>query len=289
VGVAVAAAAIRIGGARHSVVQAFIAAALLVPLATKTWQQCAIYKDEETLWRATLAANPASWMAHNNLGKLDRPEEAIAHYSRALELNPRFAEAHNNLAAALMPAGRADEALRHWETAIEIESRYPDARYNLGSALLQLGRTPEAIAQLQVATQLNRKNADAFYNLAAALQQTGRREEAIAHYEHALRLKADDAEVLNNLAWLLATSSDARLRNGPRAVELAQRADQLTAGQNVRVQATLAAALAETGRFTEAVDAARRALRLVAPEDRGLADTLRQQMRLYELSSPHRE
>lgn len=74
-------AARRLGGGRHALVNVAISGALLMPLAFKTWQQCAIYNDEETLWRATLAANASSWMAHNNLGKLDRPQEAIAHYA----------------------------------------------------------------------------------------------------------------------------------------------------------------------------------------------------------------
>lgn len=229
-------------------------------------------------------------MAHNNLGKLDRPQEAIAHYSRALELNPRFAEAHNNIAAAFMPSGRVDEALRHWATAVELEPRYPDARYNLGSALLQLGRTDEAIFQLDVAARLNPTNADAFYNLATALLQNGRRAEAIANFEKTLQLKPDDAEVLNNLAWIMATSADAELRNGQRALQLAKRADQLTGGNSMQVATTLAAAYAESGQFAEALQAAQRALALAtAPEHAALAEALRKHIQLYSAGSPYRE
>ena len=286
----VAYAARRFAGAKEVMVNVGVSAALLVPLGLKTWHQCAIYKDEETLWRATLAANPSSWMAHNNLGKLDRPEEAMAHYSRALELNPRFAEGHNNLAATLMPAGRVNEALQHWASAIEIEPRYPDARYNFGSALLQLGRLEEAISQLQTATQLNRRNADAFYNLATALQQAGRREEAIASYEKALQLKPDDAEVLNNLAWLLATSADARLRDAARALALAARADGLTGGASAQTKTTLAAARANAGRFAEAIETAQRAAALATEQRQSnLADAIRAHLRMYEAGSPYRE
>jgi protein O-mannosyl-transferase len=285
----VASAADRFAATKATLVNTALSAAMLVPLGLKTWHQCAIYKDEQTLWRATLAVNPSSWMAHNNLGQLDRPEEAIAHYSRALELNPRFAEAHNNLAATFMLAGRVDEALQHWATAIEIEPRYPDARYNFGSALLQLGRLEEATSQLQIATQLNPRNPDAFYNLATALQQLGRREQAITSYERSLRLKLDDAEVLNNLAWLLATSADARLRNASRALELAQRADELTGGANPQIKTTLAAAYAESGRFSEAVDVAQRALALATREQSSLAGAIRTHMRMYEAGSAYRE
>ena len=56
----------------------------------------------------------------------------------------------------------------------------------------------------------------------------------------------------NNLAWLLATSSDASIRDGNRAIELAKQAVQLSGGKDADYLRTLAAAYAETGRFAEA-------------------------------------
>lgn len=65
--------------------------------------------------------------------------------------------------------------------------------------------------------------------------------------------------ILNNLAWLLATCSDATVRNGEAAVRLASRANQLSAGGNPAVIETLAAANAEAGQFPEALAAAEQA------------------------------
>ena len=211
-------------------------------------------------------------------------------YRRALELNPRFAEAHNNLAAALLPTGQTDEAIRHLRQAIEIDPKYADARYNLGSALLQLGRPDEAILQLQIALQIKPSDADSHYNLGTAFLQIGRREEAIVNLEKALERKPEDPEVLNNLAWMLATSADPRLRNGRKAVELAQQANKLTSGSNMYITATLAAAYAETGQFTEAIETAQRALALaVARGDRSLAEAIRRHSVRYAGGSPYHE
>ena len=61
---------------------------------------------------------------------------------------------------------------------------------------------------------------------------------------------------------MLATCPQAALRNGKKAVELAERAKALTGGEDPIILHTLAAAFAEAGRFSEAVETAQHALRL---------------------------
>ena len=46
-----------------------VAAVAVCALACLTWRQCLNYRDAETLYRATIASDPSSWMAHNNLGR----------------------------------------------------------------------------------------------------------------------------------------------------------------------------------------------------------------------------
>jgi Flp pilus assembly protein TadD len=95
---------------------------------------------------------------------------------------------------------------------------------------------------------------------------------------------------LNNLAWLLATSSETRIRDGARAVELAERAVHLERGDHPIIIATLAAAYAEAGRFPDAVKTARRALDLAfGSRNTDLADAIKAQLELYEASIPSRE
>ena len=123
-----------------------------------------------------------------------------------------------------------------------------------------------------------------------ALEEKGNPLEAIQHYEKALQLAPTSIPTLTNLAWLLATSPDASLRNGPKAIELAKQGDRLAGGTNTLVLRTLAAAYAENGEFANAIRTARSAMQLARMhgEDAVMTD-LDQQIALYQLGMPYRE
>src|SRR5574338_189547 len=93
-----------------------VSAALLIVagLGTLTWRQASTYTDIETLWRVTLARNPACWMAHTNLGLVliqkGKIDEGIAHYRSALQMQPNSWDAEYNLGAALLRRNQVDEA-----------------------------------------------------------------------------------------------------------------------------------------------------------------------------------
>ena len=75
---------------------------------------------------------------------------------------------------------------------------------------------------------LNPNDSAAHFILAQVAGHLGRADEAVSHLNEALRLNPDYAEAMNNLAWTLATCPETNLRNGARAVELAERACELT-------------------------------------------------------------
>ena len=163
------------------------------------------------------------------------------------------------------------------------------AYYNLGTTLAQQGRTEEGIADLQMAVKIRPSDMDAHNNLGNALVEHGQMREAMVHFQKVLELQPNNVPARSNLAWVLATSPDASLRDGVKAVELAQEANRLTDGQNPIVVGILGAAYAETGRFPEAVAAARRAQQLAEAQDNtGIVDTLRTQIELYQAGSPFR-
>ena len=122
------------------------------------------------------------------------------------------------------------------------------------------------------------------------LQQEGQVRQAVAHYQKALDLRPDFAPACNRLAWILATSPDASVRNGVRAVGLAEGAQRLSGGGHPGVVATLAAAYAEAGRFPEAIETAKSALELAAAQNRtAQADRLRRQITLYQAGLAYRD
>jgi protein O-mannosyl-transferase len=148
----------------------------------------------------------------------------------------------------------------------------------------------EAIARFQTVLKLQPALGLAHNNLAMAWLRKGRPREAIARYEAFLKLEPDHTYGLSSLAWVLATWPEAEIRDRTRALELAQRANDLSGGEDPMILRTLAAAQAENGRFEEAVKTARRALeRAEAASDRGLGDALRAQLERYEAGAPFRD
>jgi protein O-mannosyl-transferase len=267
---------------------------LLLVLGALTWRQCGTYADLETFWRTTLAENPDCWMAHISLGSLLRKqghmEEAIEHYHQALEREPNSWEALNDLGAALADGGQYEEAIGYYRKAIEIDPNRFLVQKNLGHALAAEGRYAEAIECYQKAIQTNPDYSDALNDLGAALAAQGRFVDAIECHHKAIQIDPDFPEALNNLALILATSSDDKLRNGPEAVRLAQRACELTDYRKPLFIATLAAAYAESKRFPEAVTMAEKAEQLAT--DAGLkemADAYRQLLELFQAGRPYHE
>jgi len=148
---------------------------MLIP-GVLTWRQSHMYRDSETLYRETLARNPASWMAHNNLGVAleeipGRRPEAIAEFQAALRIKPNYAEAHYNLGTQLAQIpGRQPEAIAEFQAALRLRQNYPEAHNNLGVILAQIpGREPEAIAEFQAALRLKPDYPEALYNLRVAM------------------------------------------------------------------------------------------------------------------------
>jgi tetratricopeptide (TPR) repeat protein len=118
----------------------------------------------------------------------------------------------------------------------------------------------------------------------------GKRAEAISEYKAALEINRDWPAALNDLAWILATDPDAALRDGSQAVDLGERACQVTGYRNPQFIGTLAAAYAEAGRFEEAVATANQAKELAARIGRtDLVERNEQLLQLYRNKTTYHE
>jgi tetratricopeptide (TPR) repeat protein len=269
---------------------------VLLVLGLLTWRQNLMYADAETLWRTTIARNPDAWMAYDNLGiilsRRGEVDEAMALFQKTLALRPDDALACNNLGLVLCQKGRMDEGMVEFQKAVSILPGNAVFRDNLGKAFLAKGQQREAMIQFQKVLENNPLEPKANYHLGIVLFQTGRVDEAMAHFEKALENHPDFTDAwdsLDHTAWLLATSPEASLRNGPKALALARQLDRLSGGKNPALLDTLAAAYAENGQFPEAVDAAQRALALARSQNNpALENTLRQHIKLLQAGSPLR-
>jgi tetratricopeptide (TPR) repeat protein/Tol biopolymer transport system component len=240
-------------------------------------------------WRKAAELDSQSSEAHHNLGvallRQGKAEEAMAEWRKAVEIDPKNAEAHANLGRALADSGRLGEAIPYHEAALAANPNLADNHNDLGIALFKTGRRDEAIAHFRKAIQLDARFTQAYFNLGNALYAANSIPEAVAAWRTGLRFAPDHVPVLSRTAWVLATCPLDSVRNGAEAVRLASRALELTGGNQPAVLDALAAAYAETGRFLEAVDTARRALALAGGTNEGLEARIA----LYRAGKPVRD
>lgn len=271
------------------------------------------YLDDTYYWRA----------AGEFRRQLDY-ENAIPMYEKALDINPNSAESHTHLADCLIRQGKIDEAKPHLLKAVELAPENGFAHERLGTVLAEQGMRAEAIAAFRIAVHLKPQMADAQFRLGVLLAETGDVDGAGYHLGEAIRF--DPAEVrahlalgalfssvgdfrqaahhfslalesdpkllvaLLQLAAIRATSDDPALRNGEEALELAERACQLTEQSDPTALVVLAQAQADLGRFADAIEAAERARRIVLDggHDRA-ASAIQQQIELFQKNQPYRQ
>jgi protein O-GlcNAc transferase len=154
------------------------------------------------LIKRAIRLNPKVAEAHNNLGNalmdLKRPAEALASYDRAVALKPDFAAAHNNRGNALMDLQRHEEAIASCNNAIALNPDYANAYNSRGNALMDLKCPEKAIASYDEAIVLKPDFAEAHFNRGNALKDLKLPGEALASYDRAIALKPNYVKAHNN-------------------------------------------------------------------------------------------
>src|SRR5437660_1879025 len=212
-----------------------VVAIVLAALTIQTWQHSAAFRDAETCYRDSIANGGENWAVDESLALIlvgrGQFSEAERYFRKALDLKPPDISAvgglHLNLGQVLRQKGQPDEALEEFRKGI---NAWPDFR--------------------------------AFDSLASVLLQRGRMGEAIANCRKSMELEPNSPVALANAAWILATAADESLRNGSEALELSLRANNLSGGTDPFTLHALAAAYAEKGKYPEAIETAKRGLRI---------------------------
>jgi tetratricopeptide (TPR) repeat protein len=156
--------------------------------------------------------------------------------------------------------------------------------------MLAKGDVAKAVAYYQKALELQPSVVEAQIQLGNVFLQDKDERRAIAHYEEALKISPHSPIAQTGLAWALVSASDRSLRNGLRAIELAEAASRSLDGKDTITLRALAAAYAETEQFEKAVEIAQRALQLASKQgDSALADQLGREIKLYQTGSRYRE
>jgi len=190
------------------------------------------------------------------------------------------------------------DSISLWEHALAVTPDNQTAHQNLAAALWSKGKTTDARTHSRAAAIAHARTTLKDYpfdvpthnDLGVLLVQNRDVRAGIEQWEISLQIDPDDGNALNNLAWVLATYPADTIRDGKRAVELAEKAAVLPGGEAPIVLRTLAAGYAEAGDFSNAVNTAQHALDLATGQNNtSLAATLRHEIELYQARTPYRE
>lgn len=150
----------------------------------------------------------------NSLAKLDRNEDSLKAYEEAIAIDNRYAYAWNGKGTMLKKLGRNEEALKAYEEAIAIDADYTSPWNNKGICLSDLGRIDEAMAALEQAIAIDANYDSPWNGIGNICLERGKVEEALNAYEHAIALNNNNAISWNNKGIALA-----RLGRSKRALD----------------------------------------------------------------------
>ncbi len=217
---------------------------------------------EEVLLRgsALAAQYPNAFLLHNLMGGahtgLKQYDDAVACFTKALQINPSYASAHNNMGNALKDKGDSRAAINSYKNALRVKPDFAEAHSNMGNALKNIGDLDAALASYRNALQLSPTLSVSHNNMGIVLKDLGELEAAIESYNKALQLRPNYAEAYNNKGLALHNQGDLDAAIGSYQQALQHRSDYAGAYCN------LGNALRETGAMEAATDCYREALQL---------------------------
>lgn len=213
------------------------------------------YEAAAKAFNRAIKENPRHANAYNqrgvalaNMGHLD---QAVASYTKALEIDSNLYGAVNNRGSAFYRKGDYDRAISDFTRAIDLNPYLEVTYSNRGIVWIKKRQLKRAIADFNKAVEINPYSYEAYYNRGTAHASNGSWGRAIKDYSKALDLNPKSYGAYDKLARILASCPDGSYRNGEQAVKYAKKAMELN--PDTLHLDTLAMALAEVGRFEDAV------------------------------------
>jgi tetratricopeptide (TPR) repeat protein len=301
----------------------------IIILALLCNRQVQVWRDSTTLFAHAVNVNPNDYLSRSLFAseelKAGRLDSAIEQAKEVLKVAPEYPLAENVIGAAYQMRGQMAESIPHLLAIRDAPELSAWRNTRLALAYIHLGELASAESTLkeieglesaagavyliraaiaresgnaQLAAEMFRRmvspaladNPTMNFQIAELYALIGEPKEAIPFYDKALEMQPAHVNALNNCAWLLATSSNDGVRNGAKAVQLAERACELSQWKVPVLIGTLAAAYAEAGRFGEAVKTAEKARDLA--REQGMEDVAKRNeelLGLYREGKPVRD
>jgi tetratricopeptide (TPR) repeat protein len=250
------------------------------------------WAEAASLFREGLKVAPRDATLHQNLGTAlylaGDPRAAEAEFEEAVRLLPGYAKALFSLGVLMEERGRDHDAIERFSSAVAADPAMVNARSSLADALRRSGKLEAAIAEYIEIVKIDPAASQARFGRAMALVRLRRYAEARTILEEATRIHPEQPGLPHALARLLAAAPDDAVRDGPRALAIVQSLEKTTALTLTMVE-TEAMALAENGRFADAIARQRRAIAMATAARRAdLAMRLADNLRRYESRMPSR-
>ena len=167
------------------------------------WQRNYLWASELRIWGDAVAKAPQMYRAQVSWGKSLQMEgrwsAAMAAYERAIALNARRADAHNNAATLWHLQGKVDRAIEGYQRALHCEPRLEEVHQNLGDAYAQKGNYEQSIASYRRAIAIEEGKGEIWSNYGLSLYSSGDLMAAEEAFLRAIELMPDQAEPYNNL------------------------------------------------------------------------------------------
>lgn len=215
-------------------------------------------------------------------------EGALEQYRVAVRLSPGLARAHFGIGVILETRRRDREAIEAFAAAVQHDPKYVEARFSLANALRRSGRVEESLSHYLEVLRINPAVSQAGFGYAMGLVRLGRYREARDRLERDVQSFPDQPGIAHALARLLAAAPDDQIRDGERAVRMVGELTKTQPRTPVLIE-TMAMALAEVGRFEEAVKWQSEAMEAARGAGRtDMAAQLAANLRLYQGRRPCR-
>ena len=269
-----------------------------------SFQRNRVYASEGSVWQDTLLKASENQRARVGYGIAlmgqGRPQDAETQFRMVVDSlgsgasnRTSLSRAYAGLGALAFGRGRFEQAAVWFRAALAAAPANTGARNNLGVCLKRMGLLDNAMAQWRRSLALTGNNPQAHYLLADAYRSLAQPARAVMHYEATRALRQEWIHPRIALAWVLASSSDAAVRDPGRATALATKlmeaGDRLTPPQRVRVLDVLGIAAAADGEFDVAVQRTEAALQMAEQIGVSGMEAVVERVQRYQKGRPYRE
>ncbi|MBU2567173.1 MAG: tetratricopeptide repeat protein [Elusimicrobia bacterium] len=178
-------------------------AVLITLYSVRTISRNKDWKDNFTLWTATIRTSQSCPRAHYNLGNIYREgqsyEQAIDSYKKAIQYYPLYSKAYNNIGLTCVDMGNPDTGLEYIKQAINIDPKNAEAYNNLGNIYFLKGEYNQALEMYKQTININPKIVSAYNNIGSIYFVRKDYENAIRNYNLVLKSDPNNLRALANL------------------------------------------------------------------------------------------